>query len=583
MTRTVRSSGSKNSGSKNSSSKNDDSNNTSNTRSYQLQFQELQDILDQESEKLIHLKTSYIQQNVAIAKENSLLKIKLNEMETKVSGLIQENVAVRSHLSMAQLKYKQQLTDKLQNMEQDLLLRFQSILDMFQQVRVQENLPAGHSLKNALRSTVMQLPPSSLPTSKDSHTVHTTLSGPSSASSSSVSPSVNSTSSRKRRKSSRRQSMFVPSDFEFPVDNDLPIENNNTDGMNCEESIVSLQNQDHGNVPEEQINDETDFTNSIIDYSIPEENDAKRNNRTEMMALSRDSYKPLPTSFIVSSTAPPSSSSLSSSSISTSATKLNVFKDDEKDIIDNEENNNSNTAMKHSIRPPRIKNKKRKIIDEKMPVSKYPEIDSSTRRTRGKTVDYKLPSLRSKMRRPSEKFVDAITTINIKDLQVNKRKRKSNNNDDNNPVPEDEIVSLTSAIQTTLKNDIPVDTPSTSSSPSSSMLKDTIFKKKQLIQPKSSSPLVDKDINKKRPSSQKKKLFKHAIINDLNDEMTTESSANSSRANKSVSFRLNEEDLSVFDLIPTKTATPKTYKNTNSNSGGGNINNSSTTSKISRL
>ncbi|SMN17896.1 similar to Saccharomyces cerevisiae YOR073W SGO1 Component of the spindle checkpoint, involved in sensing lack of tension on mitotic chromosomes [Maudiozyma saulgeensis] len=578
MTKTGRSSGSKSNGS---------SNKPNNTRSYQLQFQELQDILDQESEKLIHLKSSYIQQNVAIAKENAVLKIKLNEMETKISGLIQENIAVRSHLSITQLKYKQELTDKLQDIEQNLLSRFQSILDMFQQVRIQENLPADNSPKNSLHSNILHLPPSSLPTSKDSHTINSKVSGPSSSSSTSASPSVNSTSSRKRRKSSRRQSMFVPSDFEFPVDNDplnenIDRHNNTINGVGIidnNESRDVLQDQDHGNVSDESINDETDFTNSIIDYSIPEENDTKKNSRLNSLALSQKSRKPLSTSSIITS---------SSSSSSSSVTKLNVFKDNENENINDESNdgtnNTDNTPMKHSIRPPRIKNKKRKIVDEKMPVSTYPEITSSTRRTRGKTVNYKLPSLRSKMRRPSEKFVDATTTINIKDLQVNKRKRG------NDSMSKDEVVSLTSAIQTTSKKDIPQDIskvspPSSSSSSSaSSMLRETIFKKKQLIQPKSSSPLVEKDVNKKRPTSQKKKLFKHAIINDLYDDVMTESSANSSRANKSVSFRLNEEDLSVFDLIPTKTATPKTYKNSNTNAENSNLNsNGSTTGKTLRL
>lgn len=54
-----------------------------------------------------------------------------------------------------------------------------------------------------------------------------------------------------------------------------------------------------------------------------------------------------------------------------------------------------------------------------------------TRRTRGKNVNYKLPSLRAKMRRPTKKFVDATIVTNINDLQVKKEKlfNKQSTND----------------------------------------------------------------------------------------------------------------------------------------------------------
>lgn len=451
------------------------------------QLQELQDILDQESQRVAHIKASYTQQNIAIARENSLLKVKLSEMESKVSELIQENVSVRSQLAVTQLNYKEQLNNRLAELENQLLMRFQSILDMFQEVRGQENLPSSSKKLNSSLPLPLQmpLPPSSLPSSKDSQ-----------LSSTSSPVSVNSTSSRKRRKSSRRQSMFVPSDFEFPSDDEkITVEEEVTN------SNIDMHNVSH---------DDSDFTNSIIDYSIPEENDTKQYNYNQKQQQHKK---------IMSS----------SYQNSNSSSKLEIYKDDDNDndninINKNTDKTNENDSVKHSINPPRIKSKKRKIVDEIMPITTYPEIQPQERKTRGKTVNYTLPSLRAKMRRPTEKLVDATTTINIKDLQVNNR-RKSN------------IIAKKNSILQDITNQ------------------------------KSSSPLMEKSANKGRPLSQKKKLFKHAIINDFNDDDMPNDSGNSSivtTKGKSVSFRLSDEDLSVFDLIPSKTIAPKTYKN-NSN------------------
>lgn len=535
-----------------------------NTKLYQLQFQELQDILDQESEKLIHLKNSYSQQNVAMAKENSLLKIKLNEMESKVSGLIQENVSVRSHITLTQSQYKQQLHNKLQEMENQLIERFQSILDMFQQVRARENLPIETRQHNdRLSSNRLIDLPSSLPTSKDSLIISkeaAPVTTNACIQETSSSPSMNSTSSRKRRKSSRRQSMFVPSDFEFPVDND------DLDNQKLEQQPLHAHIQDSEDfaIDRDSTKDdnEGDFTNSIIDYSIPEENDTRPHPIAP--SLKKGSLT------VVKNKSPmnngiSSSSSVPSDSIST--TKLNIFRDDNNDNQKMEEHGQTvkeNSIAKHSIKPPRIKNKKRKIVDEIMPVTNYPEINPSTRRTRGKTVNYTLPSLRSKMRRPTEKLVDATTTINIKDLQVNNRRRRARER--RTAVPSGHINPL-------IDNDEIEDEPISkvapeksqefSQSSSSSIIKDVVdIKKRRLVLTKSSSPLVEKDVNRKRPTSQKKKLFRRAIVNDLNDDINDSGVNSSTRASKSVSFRLNDEDLSIFDLIPAKVnTTPKTYKN----------------------
>lgn len=84
-----------------------------------------------------------------------------------------------------------------------------------------------------------------------------------------------------------------------------------------------------------------------------------------------------------------------------------------------------NNKVKHSMKSRKPK-KNKGSVDESMPCTQSTEsVDfNRPRRTRGKTVDYRLPSLRAKMRRPTEKLVDATTTVNIQDLQVKYKKSK---------------------------------------------------------------------------------------------------------------------------------------------------------------
>lgn len=69
------------------------------------------------------------------------------------------------------------------------------------------------------------------------------------------------------------------------------------------------------------------------------------------------------------------------------------------------------------------------MIDEVMPTTcgTTNELSDSSRsrRTRGRAINYALPSLRAKMRRPTEKLVDATTVTNIRDLQVITGRTKS--------------------------------------------------------------------------------------------------------------------------------------------------------------
>ena len=519
-----------------------------------LQMQELQDILDDQSHKLMLAKTCYVQQNTAIAKENSQLKVKLSEMESKVSELIQENMSIRSTLTVQQVNYKKQLSTHIKDIECSLVTRFQGILDMLQSFQREQQLPPSGP-PATLNIPTSDLPDpikridllsSSMPTSKDAP-LHPDTSA-------SVSPSITSTSSRKRRKSSRRQSMFVPSDFEFPLGN---LDNDEQEASPTADVGSPNISPAVPQVTDVAINDD-DFTNSIIDYSIPEEKDDKIEKKKHLFITSSDSSSLLP---ITNSSSLRGLSGTSASAakytqppLSKSSSKLSIYKDDplEESLSPAKDKPSPHhTSAKHPVNPPRIKSKKRKIVDEIMPTSTYPELNQPRRRTRGKSINYALPSLRAKMRRPSEKLVDATTITDINDLQVNKIKTTHDNSKSASPEPTNIPAKVVSQ---------PI-----------SIVAHPIESVKKDIQNKSSSPLTDKDVNKRRPNSQKKKrLFKPAIVNDLNDETTMENNKTSSRPSsqdgRSVSFRLQDDDLSVFDLIPKKPATPRTYKNSHGSS-----------------
>ena len=389
-----------------------------------IQIQEFQDLMDKETKKAESLKIAYSQQNVQLAKDNSSLRLKINEMDKKLSQLIQENVILRSKLSLTDIQYKEKLSQQIQTLEDGVAQRFEEILYIFDNIRTKENL-VGVSSDNSstqdsrLRSILNHRKRSRSSTSLQFNEITTTFEASTESNSDLV--------TKRRRKSSRRQSMFVPSDFAFPNDEDLPIEKRNEQESlspsksetyetndipvdevlkqqdkemnaisNNEDYKEDADNNHNTNTNENSVN----FTNSITDYSIPEEkvNSTKDNN---------------------------------------SSSKIEVFKDDsfeangievmENPSSDNILNNSGilqidqQNKIKHSMKPRKPMNKK-KIMDEVMPTSNHDnsrDLDFiQPRRTRGKTVDYKLPSLRAKMRRPTEKLVDATTVTNIHDLQV---------------------------------------------------------------------------------------------------------------------------------------------------------------------
>ncbi|CCD25365.1 Sgo1p NDAI_0F00460 [Naumovozyma dairenensis CBS 421] len=622
------------------------------------QIQQFQNLTDQEYSKLATLRSSYSQQNNQLAKENSTLKLKINEMEKKLSQLIQENVILRSNSSQLESQYKQQLNDQLQILEDGVIQRFEEILYIFDNIRKKENLlPSSRISRYTNDNTAttntddaLSTFRSSLSERKRDRNSSITFGLPDTNYNNDDLSRINNDSQRqerqqqqqeqhendkdvttkRRRKSSRRQSMFVPSDFSFPSD-----EINDTDDINTNTTITATVNDENEDIPtstknlqdenfeneEEQIKTLSDPVSVTTDISTHYTNSNENTINTHEDTSNIGNYSSSIMDYSI-----PEESFQRSRTVGT-VHKTEVFRDTSNDSINDNVNdiatdginvNNSGILqidsqhkIKHSMKPPKIKNKN-KIIDEVMPTSTH---DSShdldfirPRRTRGKTIDYKLPSLRAKMRRPTEKLVDATTVTNFHDLQVTRKLKRDTspcNNNTNSKNSSGIDIKNSTRFEIHTNNDKQEKHPSIlSESPQIlSPIDDENVSVQQSLNKVNISPKKDKialsDITAKvniksspgtttsslsSSSNLKRKLYKKAIDNDIdlydpkcnttttkNKDKTGSSkrlhkknSINCSQdGNKSVSFRLNEEDLSVFDLIGsdgTKKHTSRTYR-----------------------
>lgn len=494
------------------------------------QIQEFQNLIDSQKLQFEQMKLSYSQQNVQLAKSISNLMIKNSDLETKISELVQENVILRGKLSMKDLKHKEHINLQLKILEQEIFYRFEEIGNLFNSTREKCGIPRhkwdiGASLKKNMevspckgvefKNYIHKTSEINDRYGDQTNDIHKN----SQLNEEEIQPL------KKKRKSSRRESLFIPSDFEFFNENSDDIKNPDEDINNISSCINNTSDEGNSNNhpntsikegeeinKEEGITNEEDgiqhqedsfnFNNSIIDYSIPEEVDDFRN-ETRL-------------------------------SIDTSKSKIDVYKDNCTNQNISLENLNgqlsqlpfipvltsSQSKIKHSMKTPKSKSKQ--FMDEIMPQNDYQDIPRS-RRTRGKAVNYTLPSLRAKMRRPTDKLVDATTVIDIHDLQVTKKRKQDRKNLQNNSYNTKEFL-----------NDIKADETN----------------KKSILQ----EIAVNKTPNKKvsfqksnlniKPPVKTRKLSKKSIVGNITDE-----NSYFIDNNETTNFHINDKDLSVFDLI----------------------------------
>ncbi|KAM3162214.1 Shugoshin [Lachancea thermotolerans] len=556
------------------------------------QIQQFQDLIDLQKSEFETIRSGYTQQNAQLAKSNSSLMIKVREMDKSVSELIQENVLLRSKLSMKELQFKERLTCHIQVMEKGVLQRFEEILHMFASIRRREGLePPPENLME--RSSFFSEPKSILKRNRASsggknprgstiafdeteNQVFSPQADRQQENASTRTEQIPSPPSKKRRKSSRRESLFHPSDFEFSDDEENA---NSSPGMDAVDSpqlpsepITSNENVELDTArvgmesQQEPVEEPCNLTNSLIDYSIPEEvpegeQESFSADTSSKVSVYRDNRDILNTRSIAYST------ELSSER---SPGNQGAAKDSQHpSFIQN--STSSQKKVKHSMKS---RGGQKKMIDEVMPTTcgTTNELSDSSRsrRTRGRAINYALPSLRAKMRRPTEKLVDATTVTNIRDLQViTGRTKSSSKSRDGTPFYDENSVQnlppqpsnmIPGSVYEKPKNVTPTSHEKTKEA---SILNDAQEPSANVesINVAKLNPL--KDITNKapaKPSNKTKKLFKKPIVGDLGDENSC--SLDESSGSHSASFRVNEEDLSVFDLLDDlKTnKAPKTHR-----------------------
>lgn len=89
------------------------------------------------------MKHKYILQNKSLAQKNAAMALKLSEMESKVSELINENMTLKKRKSASDQEHKKKLEKKLVILERGLINKVDEIFQVFQNVRKNEGLPAN--------------------------------------------------------------------------------------------------------------------------------------------------------------------------------------------------------------------------------------------------------------------------------------------------------------------------------------------------------------------------------------------------------------------------------------------------------
>lgn len=244
-------------------------------------------------------KTMYLQQNNQLARYNSSLMMKITDLETKISELVQENVKLRSRLSMGELKYRERMNRTVETVERGVMDRLDEISRLFVDLRRQESIAAdgmeraavkeGDVLSLKLRKAVMFDDNGRSENGREMERLEEEQDDDdddNNNGNSSNSIELNDEEVRplakKCRKSSRRESLFIPADFEFNNEK-LELELNELITKEKEQKLVqeaseeSSETEHQAELPLDSTQDNVgeddsyNFNTSVIEYSIPEE------------------------------------------------------------------------------------------------------------------------------------------------------------------------------------------------------------------------------------------------------------------------------------------------------------------------
>lgn len=95
---------------------------------------------ENENPEVDSLKLKYLVQNKSLAQQNSAMSSKLSDMESKISDLINENMSLRKGKSVHEIDFKKHLGKKLLAIERNLIAKFDEVFQTLKNIRSEEGL-----------------------------------------------------------------------------------------------------------------------------------------------------------------------------------------------------------------------------------------------------------------------------------------------------------------------------------------------------------------------------------------------------------------------------------------------------------
>ncbi|ODQ81129.1 hypothetical protein BABINDRAFT_160531 [Babjeviella inositovora NRRL Y-12698] len=328
------------------------------------------------------IRRKYLLQNKSLAKSNSVMLTKIANLETKISALITENMDLRQQkTAQSRDSNKQWLDEKLTTIENGVYTKFEEISQMFQNIRHNEGL--------AERETDGE--------SRSHRVIHR------------ASPEH----SGRRRSSGRRQSLVfddIPNLDESIDDSLVSTRSHRIQEPQNGESVPQRHDKVfHNAVSESETRvcekEEEPSSYEISDYMIPECDEEEV--QSVEITLAPTPKTPLPT---VTASNGFKKNTFDPLLFPSTDRSFTVYSDDI------EEGEAEEVAESEAVLHNRLKHSKPskpKSLPKSEEAMPRPQsvVEESTTPRRGrerKQVNYALPSLRAKMRRPTAKLVDAV-------------------------------------------------------------------------------------------------------------------------------------------------------------------------------
>lgn len=332
------------------------------------------------------IRKKYTLQNKSLAKNNSMMMLKIAEMESKVSDLINENMTLRKRRTFRDAEFKKKLESKLDVIETGLMLKFDEIMQTLKNIRSSEGI-TGNPRLDIFKCVLDDEPPStSTPIESESQKSYINFTSKSPAL-----PSLKDGSFTLPKSHVYLQSIdSEPMSFDVPKSKEQVEEKEN---MHLDISEVQLAEVPTLEKPSDVINEKPmnlyneSSTDLVSEIKEPGDNPAVDDHEHSAI-IENDEFA------------------------DNQSKKFEVYRETNVEAKQTEK-----STMKPKKSESRKKNKSLEIEasmdeqDETKREENDPEESRRPSRSR-KQVSYKWPSLSKKMRRPSEKFVDAVVVKN---------------------------------------------------------------------------------------------------------------------------------------------------------------------------